>query len=224
MPRTLTISAMLVILAALGVLAVVLVGRGQQTEPSRGGEGGGASQVREPGWRIESNAVREADRKGCGPDAPVNSVAVDGSFDAANETLLVGVSDNVFVGRVVRKIRDVPPSELENDLPVTEFAVEVEKNIKGSLSGEVTVSQGGGCDLVYGSGITLINNNPLLRPGQRALFTTTEDSPGGSHSLVIDRFSSVRLETEAEETRVVAKFQQARQRAASRSDRPAGGS
>ena len=56
------------------------------------------------------------------------------------------------------------------------------------------------------------------------MFTTTEDSSGGSHSLVIDRFSSVRLETEAEETRVVAKFQQAKQRAASRSGRSAGGS
>ena len=224
MSRSLTISAMLVALSALGVLALILVGRGQQVEPSRGSEGG-ASREREPGSRIESNAVRKADRRGCGPDAPVNSVVVDASFDAANETVLIDVSDNAFVGRVLRKIRDVPPSELENDLPVTEFAVEVQKNIKGSLSGVVTVSQGGGCDLVYGSGITLINNNPLLKPGQRALFTTTEDSPGGSHSLVIDRFSSVRLETEAEETRVVAKFQQAKQRASSvRSDRSAGGS
>ena len=222
MSRSPTISVMLVTLAALGVVALVLVGRGQQVEPSRRSEEG-ALQEREPGSRVESNAVRKADRKGCGTDAPVNSVTVDASFDAANETLLVSVSDNAFVGRVVRKVRDVPPSELENDLPVTEFAIEVEKNIKGSLSGVVTVSQGGGCDLVYGSGITLINNTPLLRPGQRALFTTTEDS-SGSHSLVIDRFSSVRLETKTEETRVVAKFQQAKQRAASRSGRSAGGS
>lgn len=221
MSRTLTISAMLAALAALGVLAVMLFGGGQQVEASRGDEAG-ASQKREPGWKTESNAVREADREGCGPDAPTYSVEAHPSFDASDETLLVGVSDNAFVGRVVEKIRDVPPSELETDLPVTEFAVEVQKNIKGSLSGTVTVSQAGGCDLLYG-GITLINGNPLLEPGQEALFTTTQGSPGDSHALVIEPFSSVRLETEAEEVRVVAKFERAKQRAAARSGRSAGG-
>ena len=208
MRRSVAVSAMLIVLATLCVLAFVLAGRGQRAESSRGG---GTSQEREPGSRIESNAPRgeNAGRKRCGPNAPTSNVSPSPSFDGANEVKLIRVSDNAFVGRVVEKIRDVPPPETETDLPVTEFAVRVEENIKGSLSGTVTVAQGGGCDLDYGSGITLVNNDSLLKPGQRVLFTTTRDAPGGPHSLTMDRFSNVVLETEAEEERLVAKFERA---------------
>lgn len=78
----------------------------------------------------------------------------------------------------------------------------------------MTVVQGGGCDPEYGR-VAVINNNPLLVPGQDALFTTSEDSPGGPQSLVSHRYSNVTLETASEETRVVAKFQDAKKRSAS---------
>jgi hypothetical protein len=71
--------------------------------------------------------------------------------------------------------------------------------------------------------VVLINNNPLLVPGQEVLFTTSEDSPGGTHSLASHTYSSVRFETASEKARVVAKFQEAKKRAASiRSSRSAG--
>lgn len=218
MSRSTTVTAMLVVLAALLLAATFALGRGQQAGTADDGRGrnGHDHAAHEhsagPGREGAANEAT-APRKDCGPDARVYSVTTDPSFNAADEVALIRRSYNAFVGRVVDKVRDVPPFELETDLPSTEFAIEVQENVKGSLSGTVTVSQGGGCDLLYG-GVTLINNNPLLEPGQEALFTTTEDAPGGPHSLTSHRFSKVIVETEAEEARVVAKFREAKERAA----------
>jgi hypothetical protein len=217
MSRSLTISAMLITLAALGIVAVILIGRGQQVGASHDSDEH-ASNAESERTTVGRAAPRQA---GCTPGAPVDNIVVDTSLNAANETQLVNVSDNVFVGQVVRRIDDAPLPEAA-PLPTTAFAVEVKENIKGSLSGTVTVVQGGGCDPEYGR-VVLINNNPLLVPGQEVLFTTSEDSPGGTHSLASHTYSSVRLETASEKARVVAKFQEAKKRAASiRSSRSAG--
>ncbi len=149
--------------------------------------------------------------KACDPDAPIDDIHVDTPLAFADETKLVAVFDNVFVGRVLRKIRNVPPWEKGNPapLPTTEFAVEVKENIKGSLSGTVTVSQGGGCDPKYGR-VVLINGDSLLKPGEEAVFTTSKDSTGDSYSLVAYKRSHATFETEEQEARVVARFQQAK--------------
>lgn len=200
-------------MAALGVLAVVLIGRGQQVGASHNGDDH-ASHDHASDPRAERTAMGRAasGRSGCAPNAPVDYLTVDTSLDAANETHLVGVSDNAFVGRVLRQVKDAPlPGSAP--LPTTSFAVRVKENVKGSLSGTVTVVQGGGCNPRYGR-VVIINNNPLLVPGQEALFTTSED-PGGTHSLVSHRYSNVTLETASERARVVAKFRDATKRAAS---------
>lgn len=216
MSRSLTISAMIVILAALAVAAAVLIGRGPQV----GASGDGHEHTSVAGAERTAVGGTAQSQAACGPDAPVDNITVDTPLDAANETRLVNVSDNAFVGRVVRQLEDAPISE-EQPLPTTSFAVEVKENVKGSLSGTVTVVQGGGCDPRYGR-VAIINNDKLLVPGQEALFTTSEDSPGGSHSLVAFAQSNVMLETASEREQVVAKFREAKKRAASvRSDRSA---
>ena len=55
---------------------------------------------------------------------------------------LLRFADNVFVGRVIRQSGYEPPSKNFPPFPESLFAVEVEKSIKGSLSGTVTVVQG----------------------------------------------------------------------------------
>lgn len=107
----------------------------------------------------------------------------------------------------MRKLREVPPSH--SSLPSTAFAVEVEENIKGSLSGTVTVVQAGGCDPRYGR-VALVNDDPLLKPGEEAVFTTSKDSTGESYSLVAYKRSHATFETEEQEARIVARFREAK--------------
>lgn len=72
------------------------------------------------------------------------------AFDVKDEKLLVGASDNVFVGRVVEKVGvsgldSVGVSDqLDVPIPRTQFSVAVLENVKGSLEDTVTVSQDGG--------------------------------------------------------------------------------
>ncbi len=73
----------------------------------------------------------------------------------------------------------------------------------------MTVVQGGGCNPARDQ-IVLINNDPLLKPGEEAVFSTSEDSPNGPHSMVGDRFSHVTVETETREAQVVDTFQGAK--------------
>jgi hypothetical protein len=54
---------------------------------------------------------------------------------------LVRLADNVFVGRVIKRVGYEPPSENTPPLPQTLFSVKVERNIKGSLSGTVSSSR-----------------------------------------------------------------------------------
>jgi hypothetical protein len=190
-------------LLALGLAAVALVGRGQVGQGSHDDDASSGSA-------LERTAGDEtASRTGCGPDAQTVNIVTDPSFDVSDKRQLVGYVDNVFVGRVLRKIDNVPPSENVPPLPTTLFAVEVEENIKGSLSGTVTVVQGGGCNPARDQ-IVLINNDPPLKPGEEAVFSTSEDSPNGPHSMVGDRFSHVTVETERQETQAVARFQAAK--------------
>ena len=85
----------------------------------------------------------------------------------------------------------------------------MQKNIRGSLSGTVTVSQAGGYDPRYGH-VVLIYNDPLLKPGQEAVFSVRKDSPGGPYFMVGGTFSHVEIETEEQEARVVDRFREAR--------------
>lgn len=163
---------------------------------------------REAGLKPKRTAGEETSlQTSCSPEAPIDNIEVDSSLSFADEARLVAVSDNVFLGRVVRRVEDTPLPE-KQPLPTTSFAVEVEENIKGSLSGTVTVVQGGGCDPRYGR-IALINNDPLLKAGEEAVFVTRRESPDGPYSLISHRSSHVRVQTDEQEARVVSRFQEA---------------
>ena len=71
-------------------------------------------------------------------------------FDIGDDELLVGASDNVFVGRVTKLENDVSESAT-SDPPMaqSQFSVEVDENIKGQLDGTVTVNQAGGYVVYY---------------------------------------------------------------------------
>lgn len=93
--------------------------------------------------------------------------------DFAQDSILMGASHNVFVGRVIKQSGE----KALGASPETQFKVEVISNIKGDLKGTVTVNQFGG----YKNGklVTVedetngTNSDPyLLQPGATYLFAT----------------------------------------------------
>lgn len=87
------------------------------------------------------------------------------AFDVTDDRYLVGGSDNVFVGKVITQCG----SKTRYGNPQTQFTVDVIDNIKGDLTGEVTVCQSGG----YRNDIlTIVKGDKLLEPGKSYLFAS----------------------------------------------------
>lgn len=108
--------------------------------------------------------------------------------DFSNDRILVGASHVVFVGKVVKQTGNVDFLET----PSTQFEVEVIKNIKGDLSGLVTIDQLGG----YKDGVlyivredTLLPENTKddtapLQPGSTYLFAARYNEANGQYVLI----------------------------------------
>jgi hypothetical protein len=143
----------------------------------------------------------------------VINMEVDYAFEPSNKRQLVGFATNVFVGRVVEKVgaEGAPLSGPGDEVvPRTQFSVEVLKNIKGDLNGQVTVSQTGGYDKAE-SGEVRVEGDPLLKPGQERLFVTSYVREEGWYAIVAQPFGDVRIEDRQQRTDLVEKFEQARE-------------
>lgn len=106
----------------------------------------------------------------------------------ADDKVLMGASHNVFVGKVLSQIGTTGASiGGGRTFPVSQFSVEPIFNIKGSLSGTVTVEQTGG----YQGGALMVSedgdmfgpsNKPgagyLLQPGSTYLLSTRYQNNG----------------------------------------------
>jgi hypothetical protein len=178
----------LAVVLTLGLVAASLIGCGQ---------------VRSGSDRQHTSGEGTSAQVDCRPGAPVDNVVSDPPY--IDDEKLVDFADNVFVGRVIERVGYEPPSENVPPLPQTLFAVRVEKNIKGSLSGTVVVAQVGGCDPRYGR-IVLVNNDELLQPDQEVVFSTRKLSPDGPHLIVGSNYGDIRVETEEDKAKVIDRF------------------
>lgn len=101
------------------------------------------------------------------------------SFNVTDDRELVGAAQNVFVGKVIAQTGTTTDPDLR-----TQFSVEVLENIKGNLTGTVTVSQNGGYENFEGKQYLIITEgDKLLEPGETYLFATRVSDFGG-HLLV----------------------------------------
>ena len=145
------------------------------------------------------------------------------AFDVNDETKLVGAASNVFLGRVEREAGSKGlevPGDPEVDQAMTQFSVEVLENIKGSLSGTVTVNQRGGYEeYVADRGpekgervreLVLFENHPLLRPGQKVLFVTNYDAANDWYYIVALNYGAIRVEGKEQRKEVVERFKRAK--------------
>ncbi|KAB2947524.1 MAG: hypothetical protein MPEBLZ_04369 [Candidatus Methanoperedens nitroreducens] len=120
-----------------------------------------------------------------------NYLSADFIFNVTDDRELVGFADNVFVGKVIAQTgnkSNTPPPEagdVPGFSPQTQFSVEVFENIKGNISGIVTMSQEGGYKEKYSViQLTLIEGDKLLEPGKTYLFAAKFNYIDGWYTLV----------------------------------------
>lgn len=128
-------------------------------------------------------------------------------FDPSDKNKLAGFAHNVFVGRVIEKSGEAPlPLSKPGDfIPQSQFRVEVERNIKGSLTDIVTINQKGGFH-PRANGVMLFDNDPILAPGSRYLFVTRYDKQNDWHGIVVARYGNRKIHDDAEESRLTKEF------------------
>ena len=151
----------------------------------------------------------EADR------ADVVSAEVDYAFDVRDERKLVGFSTNVFFGRVLDRSgsEGIPTSVPGETVKQTQFSVEVGENIKGELSGTVTVNQdGGAADDGHADHehLELVEGDPLLVPGQEYLFATRYDAQKGWHTIAAQPYGDIKVKDKTNKKALKDKFEKAK--------------
>jgi hypothetical protein len=164
----------------------------------------GCGQLATSSDREQTSGEGTSPRADCRPGAPIDNVVSDPEYISDEE--LVRFADNVFVGRVIKRVGYEPPSENTPPLPQTLYSVKVEQNVKGSLSGTVVVVQDGGCDPRYDR-IVLVNGDDLLRPGQEVVFSTKKLSPEGPHLIVGSNYGDIEVTTEEQRAKVISKLE-----------------
>ena len=131
------------------------------------------------------------------------------AFDVTDDRKLVGFADNVFVGHVAERVGTV--GSTDSNLPgivSTRFSVEVLENVKGNLQGVVTVEQDGGYDPTQGC-VMLMENDPLLKPGQEILFLTRYDERHRLHQITSSGYGDVRVRNRTHRDALVRRFEEA---------------
>ena len=143
---------------------------------------------------------------GCGAVSP--RMTSSWSFDQSDIRKVVGVSSHIFVGRVVAEVgNEGIPTSGGDTVPRTQFSVEVLENVKGELSGTVTVNQMGGAD---DGGINVaLEGDTLLEVGRTYLLATWYSSDDNWYSIVAEGYGNVQVEDAQTRTREVERFRAA---------------
>ncbi len=140
----------------------------------------------------------------------------DSAFNVTDDRELVGFADNVFIGKVIAQTgnkANTPPPEAGDTpgfSPQTQFSVEVLENIKGNLSGIITVSQHGGYEEKNGvNRLVLMDGDKLLEPGKTHLFATRFNYIDGWHTIVINNYGDLPIKDQTDRKNKVERFKKA---------------
>lgn len=127
--------------------------------------------------------------------------------DFTDKQRLAGAVDNIFIGTVVAQSGTHMPSSI----PETLFTVTVEQNLKGDLTGTVTVNQQGGYwpeNDDPATNLHLVEGDALLIPGKTYLFATRADDKGQWHTLV-PNYGDLVIENEKQKAELITEFEEA---------------
>ena len=93
------------------------------------------------------------------------------ALDPRDDQAMAAYATDIFIGRVLRQTGRVgaPTTAPGQEVPQSQFAVEVLDVVKGKAQGVVTINQVGGLD-AQANGVMLLEGDTLLRPGKQELF------------------------------------------------------
>jgi hypothetical protein len=181
------------VLTVMAIVGIALGGCANQASPSP-----------EP---RDAAATPDATQSQAHDEECEDEAIVEHAFSGSDDSDLVGFADNVFVGRVEGRVGSTK-AESYGPMGRTQFSVEVLKNVKGKLEGAVTVSQQGTYDPERGC-VTLMEDDPLLEPGQEVMFFTRRDEGRGWHQIFSAGYGDVRIDDEQHREDLVRRFERA---------------
>jgi hypothetical protein len=131
-------------------------------------------------------------------------------LDPTDDRALAAYATDIFIGRVRRQIGAVgaPTSAPGQELPQSQFAVEVLQLVKGQAAGVVTVNQIGGLDQ-QARQIMLLEGDALLRPGAGELFLTVSVPELGWYQIVAAGHGHLSVDDPTQRKTLVNRFTQA---------------
>jgi hypothetical protein len=132
------------------------------------------------------------------------------AFDPRDDRALAAYATDVFIGRVRDQTgaAGAPTSAPGQELPQSQFAVEVLQLLKGQAAGVVTVNQVGGLD-PQAHQIMLLEGDALLRPGDRELFLVVSVPERGWYQIVAGGHGHVAADDPAQRQTLIDRFTQA---------------
>jgi hypothetical protein len=131
-------------------------------------------------------------------------------LDPRDDHALADYATDIFIGRVLDQSGAVgaPTSAPGQELPQSQFAVEVLHVVKGQAGGVVTVNQVGGLDKQAGE-IMLLEGDALLRPGASELFLVVSVPERGWYQIVAAGYGHRPADDPAQREALIDRFAQA---------------
>ena len=132
------------------------------------------------------------------------------ALDPGDDRALAAYATDIFIGRVREQTgaAGAPTSAPGQELPQSQFAVEVLHLLKGQAGGVVTVNQIGGLDR-QARQLMLLEGDALLRPGTSELFLVVSVPERGWYQIVAAGHGHLPADDPARRQRLIDRFAQA---------------
>jgi hypothetical protein len=132
------------------------------------------------------------------------------ALDPRDDRSLAAYATDIYIGRVLNQTGAVgaPTSAPGQELPQSQFAVEVLHVVKGQAGGVVTVNQVGGLDTQVGE-LMLLEGDALLRPGASKLFLVVSVPERDWYQIVAAGHGHLPADDPAQRGALIDRFAQA---------------
>ena len=131
-------------------------------------------------------------------------------LDTRDDLAMAAYATDIFIGRVLGQTGDLgaPTSAPGQELPQSQFAVEVLHTVKGEAEGVVTINQIGGLD-AQARRIMLLDGDTLLRAGRSELFLVVYVPEMEWYQIVAAGYGHLPADDVAERKALIDRFNRA---------------
>jgi hypothetical protein len=128
-------------------------------------------------------------------------------LDPRDDRAMAAYATDIFIGRILSQTGNAgaPTSAPGQEVPQSQFAVEVLQVLKGEAGGVVTVNQVGGLD-AQAKRMMLFEGDALLRPGASELFLVVQVPEMGWYQIVAAGYGHLPADDSGQRTMLVDRF------------------